>query len=98
MLIYASDHGESLGEQGIYLHGLPYRLAPRVQKEVPILLWMSEGYAQREHLNLECLQAHSRAPVSQTFFTTRSWARPKHATARTIPISMCCRCAAATLC
>lgn len=64
MLIYASDHGESLGEQGIYLHGMPYRFAPRVQKEVPMLLWMSEGYAQRTHLDLECLQAHSRAPLS----------------------------------
>jgi lipid A ethanolaminephosphotransferase len=64
VLIYASDHGESLGEQGVYLHGMPYRFAPRMQKEVPILLWMSEGYARRAQLSLECLQAHSRDPVS----------------------------------
>ena len=64
MLIYASDHGESLGEQGLYLHGMPYRFAPRVQKEVPMLFWMSEGYLQRARLNRECLQAHAAAPVS----------------------------------
>jgi lipid A ethanolaminephosphotransferase len=64
VLLYASDHGESLGEQGIYLHGMPYRFAPRAQKEVPMLLWMSAGYLQRAHLDLECLQAHSRASVS----------------------------------
>jgi lipid A ethanolaminephosphotransferase len=64
MLIYVSDHGESLGEQGIYLHGMPYRFAPRMQKEVPMLLWMSAGYVQRAHLSLECLQTRSRNPVS----------------------------------
>ncbi|HET9445248.1 MAG TPA: phosphoethanolamine--lipid A transferase [Steroidobacteraceae bacterium] len=64
ILIYASDHGESLGEQGLYLHGMPYTFAPRVQKEVPMLLWMSPGYAQREHVDLHCLQAHSRDAVS----------------------------------
>ena len=46
-LIYASDHGESLGEQGVYLHGLPYAFAPDVQKEIPMLLWTSSGYADR---------------------------------------------------
>lgn len=64
ILIYASDHGESLGEQGIYLHGMPYRFAPRVQKEVPMLLWVSGGYAQRAQLSIGCLQERSRAPVS----------------------------------
>lgn len=64
ILIYASDHGESLGEQGVYLHGMPYRFAPRVQKEVPMLLWVSDGYAQREQLNIGCLRQRSKAPVS----------------------------------
>ena len=27
-LIYVSDHGESLGEKGLYLHGAPYFMAP----------------------------------------------------------------------
>lgn len=38
-LIYLSDHGESLGENGIYLHGLPYALAPDEQKRVPMFVW-----------------------------------------------------------
>ncbi|ASJ72344.1 phosphoethanolamine transferase [Granulosicoccus antarcticus] len=40
-LLYASDHGESLGENGIYLHGLPRFIAPAVQQEVPMLAWLS---------------------------------------------------------
>ena len=40
-LIYVSDHGESLGENGVYLHGFPYAIAPDEQKEVPMLLWLN---------------------------------------------------------
>lgn len=40
-LIYMSDHGESLGENGLYLHGTPYSIAPDVQKEIPMLIWRS---------------------------------------------------------
>jgi lipid A ethanolaminephosphotransferase len=64
VLLYASDHGESLGEQGIYLHGMPYGFAPRVQKEVPMLLWASPGYLERTGLNMGCLRARSHAAVS----------------------------------
>jgi lipid A ethanolaminephosphotransferase len=64
MLIYVSDHGESLGEQGIYLHGMPYRFAPRMQKEVPFLLWASDGYALRTQLSVTCLQARADESVS----------------------------------
>jgi lipid A ethanolaminephosphotransferase len=64
LLLYASDHGESLGEQGIYLHGMPYAFAPRVQKEVPMLLWASQGYVARTGLSMSCVQAHSHDPVS----------------------------------
>ena len=64
VLLYASDHGESLGEQGIYLHGLPYSFAPRVQKEVPILFWASQGYVERTGLSLSCVKAHSHDAVS----------------------------------
>lgn len=38
-MIYVSDHGESLGENGIYLHGMPYLFAPDVQKNVPLIIW-----------------------------------------------------------
>lgn len=41
-LIYVSDHGESLGENNIYLHGFPYGIAPKEQKEVPMVIWMSD--------------------------------------------------------
>ncbi|HKU16782.1 MAG TPA: phosphoethanolamine--lipid A transferase [Steroidobacteraceae bacterium] len=64
MLIYASDHGESLGEQGIYLHGMPYSFAPRAQKEVPMLVWASDGYLQRTGLSMSCVRARSHAAVS----------------------------------
>ncbi len=47
-LLYISDHGESLGEQGLYLHGTPMALAPGVQKEVPFVVWMSDDF-QRRH-------------------------------------------------
>ena len=40
-LLYVSDHGESLGENNLYLHGLPYALAPREQTQVPMLLWLA---------------------------------------------------------
>ena len=41
-LLYVSDHGESLGENNLYLHGLPYALAPREQTHVPMLLWQGD--------------------------------------------------------
>ena len=47
MLIYASDHGESLGERGVYLHGMPYAFAPEDQKRVPMLMWTSPAFRSR---------------------------------------------------
>lgn len=54
-LVYLSDHGESLGENGAYLHGLPYAIAPDTQKHVPLLLWLSQDYQQRFAVNRSCL-------------------------------------------
>lgn len=68
VLIYVSDHGESLGENGIYLHGMPYAFAPAVQKEVPMLIWTSEGYARRLGLRPGCLRTEAGLPVSHDFF------------------------------
>lgn len=42
-MLYVSDHGESMGENGIYLHGLPYAFAPDSQTHVPIILWSDDG-------------------------------------------------------
>ncbi len=43
-MFYISDHGESLGENGLYLHGLPYFIAPDTQKHVPAILWLGKNY------------------------------------------------------
>lgn len=57
VFIYVSDHGESLGENGLYLHGAPYAFAPDVQTRVPFMLWMSEGYEKRFSMQDACLRA-----------------------------------------
>ncbi|ERO99579.1 sulfatase-like hydrolase/transferase [Enterobacter sp. MGH 14] len=48
VLLYVSDHGESLGESGLYLHGTPYKLAPDQQTHIPMQVWMSPGFIRRE--------------------------------------------------
>ncbi|MDP2123569.1 MAG: phosphoethanolamine--lipid A transferase [Parvibaculum sp.] len=58
-MIYVSDHGESLGENGIYLHGMPYMFAPDVQKHVPMVVWTSAGYRKKMALDMGCLAAES---------------------------------------
>jgi lipid A ethanolaminephosphotransferase len=55
-LVYLSDHGESLGENGVYLHGLPYSIAPESQKHVPFLIWLSDDYQKRYGVSSQCLQ------------------------------------------
>jgi len=54
-LVYLSDHGESLGENNLYLHGLPYALAPDTQKRVPWANWLSPALRQRLKLDTPCL-------------------------------------------
>lgn len=63
-LYYASDHGESLGENGIYLHGAPYFMAPEVQTHVPMLLWLSPRFTAAMGLDRNCLADKLAAPVS----------------------------------
>ena len=43
-MIFISDHGESLGENKMFMHGLPMRLAPKVQYEIPFLVWTSDNF------------------------------------------------------
>ncbi|VVT53094.1 Phosphoethanolamine transferase EptA [Kosakonia radicincitans] len=59
-LVYLSDHGESLGENGVYLHGLPYSIAPETQKHIPMLIWLSDDYQKRYSVNNQCLQKNAR--------------------------------------
>lgn len=54
-LVYVSDHGESTGEMGLYLHGIPWMLAPEEQTHVPALLWFSDSYIQSRKLDMDCL-------------------------------------------
>lgn len=55
-MMYVSDHGESLGENSIYLHGLPYAIAPKEQTTVPMVIWMSEVMKKSDHLDYACLK------------------------------------------
>ena len=43
-MLFVSDHGESLGENNVFMHGLPMKLAPRVQYEIPFLVWVSDNF------------------------------------------------------
>ncbi|MEZ5647128.1 MAG: phosphoethanolamine--lipid A transferase [Burkholderiaceae bacterium] len=63
-LVYLSDHGESLGENGLYLHGLPYAVAPTQQTHVPMVAWLSPSLQQRNRLEQRCLQERAALPVS----------------------------------
>lgn len=63
-MLYASDHGESLGELGVYLHGFPYRFAPREQTRVPMILWADQRFYARESVTADCLRAASRTSHS----------------------------------
>ncbi|RNM02784.1 phosphoethanolamine transferase EptA [Dickeya undicola] len=55
-LVYLSDHGESLGEDGIYLHSMPYAVAPTQQTHIPMLMWLSGGYQQQFSINDSCIR------------------------------------------
>lgn len=63
-LLYVSDHGESLGEKGLYLHGLPYSIAPAEQTRVPMVMWLSPGFAARNRLDPACLRTQAARPIS----------------------------------
>lgn len=63
-LVYLSDHGESLGENNLYLHGMPHALAPDVQKNVPWITWLSPAIERRRDVDAGCLDARSQARVS----------------------------------
>lgn len=63
-LLYLSDHGESLGEKNLYLHGMPYAIAPMEQKHIPFFLWLSDGYAAANSIDSGCLKAISSSAYS----------------------------------
>ncbi len=66
-MLYISDHGESLGEGGVYLHGLPYFMAPENQKHVPALMWFGEGFKiDREKLRDAAVKEYSQDNLFHT--------------------------------
>ena len=66
-VLYVSDHGESLGENGIFLHGLPYSIAPAQQTHVPMFMWFSNGAQQRLKVDSNCVQKAAAEQPSQDF-------------------------------
>jgi lipid A ethanolaminephosphotransferase len=65
VLLYIADHGESTGENGLYLHGAPYLIAPESQTHIPMLLWMSDGFRARRGLDAGCIGRQRHARLSQ---------------------------------
>ncbi|WP_034642056.1 phosphoethanolamine transferase [Chitinilyticum aquatile] len=63
-LWYMSDHGESTGEKGLFLHATPYLIAPSQQTHIPMVAWFSQGFSQRFGLDEGCVKAGSSKPVS----------------------------------
>lgn len=63
-MLYLSDHGESLGEYNLFLHGTPYMLAPEQQKHVAMLAWFSDSYQKAYSVDTHCLQMSRDKPLS----------------------------------
>jgi len=63
-VMYVSDHGESLGENNVYLHGLPYGIAPAEQTHIPFLLWMSETMTKYGYIDSACLRRKAGKALS----------------------------------
>lgn len=63
-LVYFADHGESLGEKNMFLHGAPFVISPVEQRHVPLIVWMSEGFRKRVSLDAACLAARRDTALS----------------------------------
>lgn len=63
-LLYLSDHGESLGEKNLYLHGMPYAIAPKEQTHVPFFLWLSQDFETANSIDRSCLKKISNDSYS----------------------------------
>ena len=63
-LVYVSDHGESLGEKGLYLHGMPYAMAPKEQTRVPMAVWFSAPMLDHLGWDQSCWLGQASQPVT----------------------------------
>jgi lipid A ethanolaminephosphotransferase len=61
-MIYVSDHGESLGENGVYLHAAPYAIAPSAQTHVPMVMWFGNQTLEDASIDRSCLAAKQNQP------------------------------------
>ena len=70
-LLYVSDHGESLGENNLFLHGMPYAIAPAQQTQVPMVMWLSPTFTDSRQIDLACLRSRAtqRATHDNLFHT-----------------------------
>jgi len=66
-MLYLSDHGESLGENSLYLHGIPYMIAPEDQKRIPFIVWLSDGFEKGRSIDRDCLKKKSSEPISHDY-------------------------------
>ena len=64
-MFFVSDHGESLGENGVYLHAAPWFMAPETQTKVPMVMWLSDSFKSLMALDTDCIAAKSADPTSQ---------------------------------
>ena len=71
-VLYVSDHGESLGEKGVYLHSTPYAIAPKEQTHVPMIMWFSPLWHKNEGMDAACLRrnAQTQAYSHDNFYST----------------------------
>ncbi|GAB4273385.1 MAG: phosphoethanolamine--lipid A transferase [Pararhodobacter sp.] len=70
-MVFVSDHGESLGEDGLYLHAAPMFMAPDTQTHVPMVMWLGSAFASELALDTGCLQAAATRPASHdTLYST----------------------------
>ncbi|GAA0235309.1 phosphoethanolamine--lipid A transferase EptA [Marinomonas primoryensis] len=65
--LYVSDHGESLGEGGIYLHGTPHTIAPDQQLKVPFFVWMSQSFIDQKHISVDKLKQREQSTQANIF-------------------------------
>ena len=63
-MLYLSDHGESLGEYNLFLHGAPYLMAPEQQRHVSMFAWFSKGYQRDFNVSSQCLRDEHERPLS----------------------------------
>lgn len=60
-MLYMPDHGESLGEDGVYLHGAPYSIAPKEQTHIPMIFWLSDSFLKDQKIDKACMLAQAKA-------------------------------------